>query len=369
MNINVLHILNGLGFGGTELLLLDICRQSNIHGIRISVLSAKDGILKERFKELKIPFTISSRENIWAINYILQIRKVVRSGGINLIHAHQPIDALYACMATLGLGIKIILTHHGYKSTWRANLILTLIIRRVDMHVFVTKGFLQRFLNDSPFKKINNSKIIYNGIDFTRLNSQNKNFRINLGISQSATVLGMVGNFVPWKDQMTILKAISIVVKNNLNIMLLLIGSQDMASPGLYDNCVIYCKENNLENHVKFLGSRSDIGDILHGLDLFIFSSVEDTFGIAGIEAIFAGIPTIMSNIPPFNEISDYGKYTIFFEPRNEKDLASKIDYYLENKEIIESNCNNAKKWVSKEFSVEKHLYQLKKTYSELLVK
>ena len=369
MNINVLHILNGLSLGGTELLIYDLCRQQNKHGINIFLLSAKDGILKQKFHELTVPLTISSRESFWAINHILLIRKIVRSRKIDIIHAHQPIDALYACIATRGIGIKIILTHHGYKSTWKVNLILKLIFPRVDLHVFVSNGFLDRFLNDSPFKKVNNVKIIYNGIDFTRLNPINQNIRTQLGINQHAIVLGMVGNFVFWKDQLTILKAFSIIAQSQQDLILLLIGSKAQSNPELYDNCVIYCKENNLENQVKFLGTRSDIGDILNILDLFIFSSIEDTFGIAGIEAIFAGVPTIMSNIPPFYEIYDNGKFTIFFETRNEKDLVEKINYFIDNREKVKSNCVKAKAWVLEKFSIEKHLLQLKKTYSDILSK
>ena len=46
---------------------------------------------------------------------------------------------------------------------------------------------------------------------------------------------------------------------------------------------------------------------LLKSLDIFIFSSLNESFGIAVIEAMLSGIPVVLTDIPTLLEISDNG--------------------------------------------------------------
>lgn len=55
----------------------------------------------------------------------------------------------------------------------------------------------------------------------------------------------------------------------------------------------------NLENHVKFLGLRQDIPDLLNAMDVFLFPSLFEGLSVASIEAQAAGLPCLISDKVP----------------------------------------------------------------------
>lgn len=47
---------------------------------------------------------------------------------------------------------------------------------------------------------------------------------------------------------------------------------------------------------VHFMGPRSDVPELLASWDAFLYSTDHDTFGIAVVEAIAAGLPTFVND-------------------------------------------------------------------------
>ena len=63
-----------------------------------------------------------------------------------------------------------------------------------------------------------------------------------------------------------------------------------------------YCEDNNLDN-VYFLGGRGDVPALLKVMDGFVYSSVHDTFGIAVVEAMAAGLPVVVNDYEVMKEV------------------------------------------------------------------
>jgi glycosyltransferase involved in cell wall biosynthesis len=71
-------------------------------------------------------------------------------------------------------------------------------------------------------------------------------------------------------------------------------------------------KRLNLDK-VKFCGYVSGVRELLRQYDLFLSTSISETFGIAVLEGVNAGLPLILSDIPAYREIAPKG--TDFFIP------------------------------------------------------
>lgn len=58
-------------------------------------------------------------------------------------------------------------------------------------------------------------------------------------------------------------------------------------------------------DRVHMLGdvARSDVADLLHAADLFVFPSTWETFGLAAVEALMAGVPIIASDLAVLREV------------------------------------------------------------------
>lgn len=106
--------------------------------------------------------------------------------------------------------------------------------------------------------------------------------------------LGHVGNFTQPKNHSFLLEIFAALLKKEPNAVLLLVG-------GGTDMQRIQAKAQTLgiAEKVRFLGVRSDVTDLMQGMDVFVFPSLYEGLGIALIEAQTAGLPCVVSDTIP----------------------------------------------------------------------
>ncbi len=373
----IAFLLGSLNRGGTETLLLDVLRNSQHNGLNAICLYRKSGDLKTDFENCGVKVSnLSVGKN--PIFYLQRLRRLLFENKIDCVHAQQPIDAFYAKIACLGTNIKVFLTLHGYdfNNTAVEHYLLSYILKRTDKNVFVSSTlknyYLQKF-NLNPIKQ----EVIYNGISFDKLNKNvlpglrnelgSSQLKGELGIDKTTLLLGTVGNFVPGRDQLTICRFLNEFHHQNKDWHFVFVGKRDESYKERYDECLNYCKVNNLGSNVSFLGSRSDVPEILKQLDAFVYSTNHDTFGIAVVEAMVTGIPVFVNSWEVMREITENGKYATLYETGNEKDLLTKFTLFLQNKDFYIQKAKDASGYVNNKFSIEKYISELKAMYSSIL--
>jgi glycosyltransferase involved in cell wall biosynthesis len=212
---------------------------------------------------------------------------------------------------------------------------------------------------------------VYNGINLNKiqLNTQtiNNSFRSELGIEEKMILMGMVGNFVPGRDQMTICHLIHKLKEQYINFHFVFIGKKTDAYPELYDTCYQYCEQNNLLHQVSFLGSRNDVPLLLPQLDAFVYATDHDTFGIAVVEAMLAGVPVFVNDWEVMREISDDGKYMTLYKTKDEDDLLNQMMLFINNKSEHRKKAMLAQEYAKANFSIEKHINCLCSLYTDII--
>ena len=146
--------------------------------------------------------------------------------------------------------------------------------------------------NKDKFIQLNNAidaeKYTYNCV-------KRQEIRETFGISENQIVVGHVGRFDPQKNHKFIIDIFAEVQKQDKNAVLLLVGD-DSSSIGKEIHQKV--EQLGLQN-VIFTGVRSDVADLMQAMDVFLFPSLFEGFGIVALEAQAAGIPTIVSNRIP----------------------------------------------------------------------
>src|SRR5207248_3814804 len=62
-------------------------------------------------------------------------------------------------------------------------------------------------------------------------------------------------------------------------------------------------RELNLGEKVRFLGTRKDVAQLLHGADLFLLTSVSEGIPLTVIEAMAAGLPVVATDVGGLREV------------------------------------------------------------------
>lgn len=370
--LRVLHILESLKIGGAEILVRNLFEvNEGKSNVSLFLLYSNEGELKIDFYKITNRIKNQVRKSLVDIHYIKSIRNWVKEEKIDIIHTHQPLSSFYSILATLGLGTKIVLSHHGFYNDRKTRLLLCFIKNFIDSNISVSNSFVE--IGKTKFKYFKKLKFttIYNGISI-KTKPYDNDIGAKLGFSKQDILIGMVGNFTSDKiyysefkrDHLTVCKAIKILKDDYPNIKMLFVGRKVGRS---YQDCFDYCNHNSLLNNVYFLGERNDVHDIIRNIDLAVYSSLGDTFGITVAEYMIAGVVTIINDHPVMKEISGEGKYSILFKSEDFADLADKILKALafgnaQKNEIIEK----ARNWAVSNFNIELNLQSTFKIYNNL---
>lgn len=119
---------------------------------------------------------------------------------------------------------------------------------------------------------------------------------------------------------------------------------------------------------IKILTNVQKIEDYVMNSDLVIFPTLMwEGFGIVAGEALSAEKPLIYSDFPSIREVT--GKYGLFINPRDSKELSKKIQELFLDKKLRERISKGSRRWIIDNFSWDKVYQEHKKVYEELLNK
>lgn len=89
-------------------------------------------------------------------------------------------------------------------------------------------------------------------------------------------------------------------------------------------------------NSVVFTGFVDDKRkiELLKSSHVFVLPSTVEGFGIALVEAMAAGTPTLSANISALSEVAEEGRVGVLFTPRDVEELRTKLERLLEDEKL-----------------------------------
>lgn len=149
--------------------------------------------------------------------------------------------------------------------------------------------------------------------------------RRELGIPENVFLFVAVGELIPRKNHRTAIEAFAKANTGSAVFVLCGTGALTRELEALIATL-------HLQNRVVLLGFRSDIREILHCADAFVFPSLQEGLPVALMEAMAAGLPCIASRIR--GNVDLLPESTLLFDPRNTNELAGFMQLTAEGKDI-----------------------------------
>lgn len=366
--MRVMHILDSLNRGGAEMLALDLCRNARSNNLDLTFVATGGGDLEADFRNSGVTFQRLERRLPVDLKLARRIGRIISEREIDVVHTHQAVDALHAYLATRGGRVKRVMTLHLCTSDAKNKVALNLLVPRMDANVAVSHELLKCLKHEGGFNTSHRFHVVHNGVDHRRLEPTSANLRAELGLNDGALVLGMIGNFYPdgRKDQLTICRALPRVFAEVPAACFLFIGGSFPAAPQLLEECVELCRRLGISERVHFLGKRSDIADLLSSLDVYVHSSVNESLGIAVVEAMLTGLPVVVSDIGALLEVTGEGEYALTFRTGDASELADKLIELCHDEQRRSVLAGQGKVWATSHFSIEAHIASLLKLYNQI---
>jgi glycosyltransferase involved in cell wall biosynthesis len=366
--LKVAYLFGKLNRGGAETLALDVFRNSKSSEIGFICIHRRHGELFDTFHSVGIPVYQLKPKSHFDIKYIFKIRKLLLKEKIDIVHTHQVVDSFIAFLSTMFTAIKRVQTFHGHGFDYSLAMrfMRWWALKYNTINVFVSKS-QQEYYHNKYRVSTNKSCVVYNGISFSKFDSKPvTDLRQELAIDAETLLIGTVGSFASGRDQLTVCKFLKLLSDSGILFKHIFVGGISKPEPWRFQQCVDYCNKNNLDTKVVFLGTRTDVPDILVQLDAFVYSTNHDTFGIALIEAIAAGIPVFANDWRVFTEITQNGRLANLYKSKDEQDLFSVFGKFLKEKDTYNAKAREAAKIVKETFTIEAHIEGLIKLYNQI---
>jgi glycosyltransferase involved in cell wall biosynthesis len=213
-----------------------------------------------------------------------------------MIHGHCSELGYFVYREAHRRGFKFIATHAhnepvGFNIKTPIRNVLKLAMRPYLTHYFTCSRGAARWLFGKQLAK----KVIFfpNAIDACSLvfdPEKRKKVRYDNGWSQHL-VVGNISRFSYQKNHLFLLDIFIEVVSKEPLAILVLIGTGGEMEKKVKDKVL----QLGLKDNVKFMGSRSDIPDLLQAMDLFLFPSHFEGLSVAQLEAQASGLKIINS--------------------------------------------------------------------------
>lgn len=281
------------------------------------------------FRVMDLPWFISPGIfNELNTNRFKSFLKNKKINDIIISHAHVSYPASYLQNI---LDCKKIVQHHGLDVlqllNGRSNFIMKLqknyLIRNTirqlnqsDLNIGVSELVLSQ-LREYPTYSPKDELVLYNGVDTSKF------YPIKGDVNRSFTI-GSVANFWEIKDQITLIKAIELLILDGINdIQLKLIGTGKTL-----DLCKKFVKDHNLSEFVIFEKERAHnlINSFYNEIDLFVLPSYYEALGCVYLESWSTNTPFIAIKCQGISElIPDYEINNLLADEKSPSSLKEKI--------------------------------------------
>lgn len=246
-----------------------------------------------------------------------------------IIHSHMSELGYFAFREAERQGVPVRICHaHNAPHGFDVKMIMRTYFKKRMMpyltHLFMCGEESGKWLygekNKSRFIMLNNA------IDAALYSfdaSKREKMRQQLGLTDEL-VIGHVGRFNPQKNHPFLLDTFAALLKKEPSAVLLLVGGGE-GMPKIQAKV----QELGIAEHVRFLGVRSDVADLMQAMDVFVFPSLYEGLGIALVEAQAAGLPCVVSDTIPheayLTDLVDSEKLSAPEEKWAEKILALRV--------------------------------------------
>ena len=298
MGIRILHVVTYMGRGGLETMLMNYYRHIDRKKIQFDFLVHRnfqadydEEILEAGGHIYHVPLL-----NPFSPGYYKALNSFFAEHHYNIVHSHLDCLSAYPLRAAEKHGTRTRIAH-AHSSDQDHNLkYLIKVYSKYQIPRYATDFFASSkqagewMFPEQRFQVMKNAidarQYIYNPETEQRMK---KKFGL-----QDKFVIGHVGRFDPPKNHSFLIDVFQGVQTIEKNAVLMLIGTGKVQ-----EKIKEKVKKLDLQEKVLFLGSRSDVSQILQALDVFVFPSLYEGFGIAAVEAQAAGLPCILSDRVP----------------------------------------------------------------------
>ena len=297
-----------------------------------------------------------------------------KEGGFDVIHAHDWLVTYAAKSLKNAYDIPIVATIHATEAGRNSGIhdetqryindtewLLTYEATEVIVNSNYMKNEIQRLFG-LPFDKIN---VIPNGINLSNFTGIEReyDFRRQYAMDNEKIIL-YVGRLVYEKGVQHLIAAMPKILSNYNDAKLIIAGRG-----GMMDELRAEASNLGLNDKIYFTGylNSKQVQKMYKCADVAVFPSTYEPFGIVALEAMLAGVPTVVSDVGGLDEIVTHGVDGMKSYAGNANSIADSVTALLYDHQLATNVSKKAKQKVKDQFNWEKIAQDTHFTYEKAI--
>ena len=296
---------------------------------------------------------------------------VIMNNHLDLLHVHYAIphaSAAYLArkiVESQGRHIPVITTLHGTDITLVGRdktfaPVVSFSINESDAITAVSQN-----LRDQTYEIFNIHKeieVIHNFVDIRRFHKKPIDAFRKVIAPEGEKILMHASNFRPIKRVADVARIFA-EVRKKIPAKLLFVGDGP-DRPAAEE----LCREMGLCDDMRFVGKQEQMEEILAVADLFLLTSEYESFGLAALEAMAAGVPVISTNVGGLPEINVNGQTGYLSAVGDIREMSAHAIEILQDESVLRKFKANAAAH-AKKFDIHHIVPKYEALYNRFLVK
>ena len=295
---------------------------------------------------------------------------VIVNHQLDLLHVHYAIphaSAAYLAKkiveAQSGRVIPVITTLHGTDITLVGRdktfaPVVAFSINQSDAITAVSENLRDETYRTFPIEK--EIRVIYNFVDTRRFHKKPIDAFRRVIAPNGERILMHASNFRKVKRVQDVVRIFEIV-RQKMPAKLLFVGDGPERS-----GAESLCRELGLCDDIRFVGKQEQMEEILAIADLFLLTSEYESFGLAALEAMAAGVPVISTNAGGLPEIAIQGETGYLNDVGDINGMSDNAIRILEDDAVLKQFKANAAAH-AKNFDIHRIVPQYEALYNRFL--
>jgi glycosyltransferase involved in cell wall biosynthesis len=326
-HIKVLHLISGLEAGGAERMLLWSARYHDRRIFRLLIVSLMSGgVFADAIRREGVEvMEMGQKRGRLSIPGFFDLLKITRNYAPDFIQGHLfHSNILARIMAPLVPGAMAISTRHNERDSWIRRLLYALTSPLNEATIVFSPSVEKHARGDNlACRPIRQAPY---GIDPVHPFVKRSDLRESMAIPQDVYLWITVGRLTRQKGVALLIEAFrSLQNRNGSRPMLLIVGEGEER----YD-LERRAVEGGLVDHVRFLGNRSDVPELLAASDAFVLSSLWEGGPLVVLEAMAAGLPVVATRVGDVPAMVEDGRSGFIVEPGDIGALAKAISKVMD---------------------------------------
>lgn len=291
-----MQLVLSLSPGGTERLVIEICRQLADRVESVVCCLDERGEWAAELESLGIPVLALERTPGFQPSLALQIARLIREHDIDVVHCHHYSPYVYGVLAAVLAHVKVVFTEHGRLTDGepsRKRQLINPILSVLPGRIYAVSGDLKQHMVAEGFPA-GCIQVVYNGIDPGRRPTalDRAAARDALGLPHDAFVIGTAGRLDP-------VKRLDVLLQVHTRVVLKLPGTRTVIIGDGPERARLESLAEGLgiAGSVTFAGYRADVRALMSAFDVYLNSSAYEGVSLTILEAMAAGLPVVATPV------------------------------------------------------------------------